>query len=65
VARLLLPGLIGPLVLYDECTCPDFIKADAEVKPGLLDGLAERQGVASPRGVLPFTVRGVVHPQVA
>jgi hypothetical protein len=26
-------------VLYDESTRPDFIKADAVVKPGLLDGL--------------------------
>jgi len=48
VARLLLRRLIGPLVLYDESTWPDFIKADAEVKTGLLDGLAEIQDVASP-----------------
>ena len=47
VARLLLRRLIGPLVLYDESTRPDFIKADAVVKPGLLDGLAEIQDVAS------------------
>ena len=51
VARLLLRRLIGPLVLYDESTRPDFIKADAVVKPGLLDGLAEIQDVASPRGL--------------
>ena len=38
VARLLLRRLIGPLVLYDESTRPDFIKADAVVKPGLIDG---------------------------
>ena len=45
VARLLLRRLIGPLVLYDESTRPDFIKADAVVKPGLLDGLADIQDV--------------------
>ena len=50
VARLLLRRLIGPLVLYDESTRPDFIKADAVIKPGLLDGLAEIQDVASPTG---------------
>jgi hypothetical protein len=27
---------------------PDFIKADAEVRTGLIDGLAELQHVASP-----------------
>ena len=53
VARLLLRRLIGPLVLYDESTRPDFIKADAVVKPGLLDGLAEIQDVASPTGFEP------------
>ena len=52
VARLLLRRLIGPLVLYDESTRPDFIKADAVVKPGLLDGLAEIQHVASPTGIV-------------
>ncbi len=45
VARLLLRRLIGPLVLYDESTRPDFIKADAVVKPGLIDGLADIQDV--------------------
>ncbi len=50
VARLLLRRLIGPLVLYDESTSPDFIKADAVVEPVLLDGLAEIQDVASPTG---------------
>ena len=40
VARLLLRRLIGPLVLYDESERPDFINADAEVKPALLDGMA-------------------------
>ena len=49
VARLLLRRLIGPLVLYGESTRPDFIKADAVVKPGLIDGLAEIQDVASLR----------------
>ena len=43
VARLLLRRLIGPLVLYDESTRPDFIKADAVVKTGLIDGLAETE----------------------
>jgi hypothetical protein len=32
---------------YDESTRPDFIKADAVVKTGLIDGLAEIQDVAS------------------
>ena len=50
VARLLLRRLIGPLVLYDESARPDFIKADAVVKTGLIDGLAEIQHVASPTG---------------
>ena len=53
VARLVLRRLIGPLVLYDESTRPDFIKADAVVKPGLIDGLAEIQDVASPTGFEP------------
>jgi hypothetical protein len=52
VARLLLRRLIGPLELYDaslpEHQMPDFIKADAEVRTGLIDGLAEIQHVASP-----------------
>ena len=45
VARVLLRRLIGPLVLHDESTMPDFIKADAEVQAGLLDGLAPHSGV--------------------
>jgi site-specific DNA recombinase len=53
VARLLLRRLIGPLVLYDESTRPDFIKADAMVKTGLIDGLAEIQHMASPTGFEP------------
>ena len=53
VARLLLRRLIGPLVLYDESTRPDFVKADAVVKTGLIDGLAEIQDVASPPGFEP------------
>src|SRR5204863_8569624 len=51
VARLLLRRLIGPLMLYDESTRPDFVKADAVVKTGLLDGLAEIQHMASPTGI--------------
>ena len=50
VARLLLRRLIDPLVLDDESTTPDFMKADAVVKPSLLDGLADLHDVASPRG---------------
>lgn len=52
VARLLLRRLIGPLVLTDDSTRPDFVKADAELKLGPLDGLAEIQDVASPGGRL-------------
>ena len=51
VARLLIRRLIGPLELYDaslpEWQMPDFIKADAVVKTGLIDGLAEIHDVAS------------------
>ena len=50
VARLLLRRLIGPLMLYDESTRPDFVKADTVVKTGLMDGLAEIQHMASPPG---------------
>jgi hypothetical protein len=66
VARLLLRRIIGPLVLHDESQRPDFIKADAMVTPGLIDGLAEvptvrvgdpgrvfLQDVASPAGIEP------------
>ena len=45
MARVLLRRLIGPLVLHDESTMPDFIKADAEVQTGLLGGLAPHSGV--------------------
>jgi hypothetical protein len=38
---VLLRRLIGPLVLYDESTRPDYVNADAVVKTGLIDGLAE------------------------
>jgi hypothetical protein len=44
--------MIGPLELYDaskpEWQMPDFIEADAVVKTGLIDGLAEIHDVASP-----------------
>lgn len=54
VARLLLRRLIGPIELYDaslpQWQMPEFIKADAEVKTGLIDGLAEIHDVASPGG---------------
>jgi hypothetical protein len=47
VARMVLRRLIGPLVLYDESTRSDFVKTDAVVETGLIDGLAEIQDVAS------------------
>jgi hypothetical protein len=54
MARLLLRRLIGPLELYDaskpEWQMPEFIKADAVLKTGLIDGLAEIQDLASPPG---------------
>ena len=39
LARVLLRRMIGPFVLNDESEMPDFIKADCEVKNGLLDDL--------------------------
>ena len=36
-----------------EHQMPDFIKADAAVKTGLIDGLAEIHDVASPTGFEP------------
>ena len=57
VARLLLRRLIRPIELYDaskpEWQMPGFIMADAEVKTGLIDGLAEIHDVASPAGFEP------------
>jgi site-specific DNA recombinase len=53
VARLLLRRLVEPLRLYDESTRPEWVKADAEVKTGLLDGFAEIHHVASPAGFEP------------
>jgi len=35
---------------YDESTRPDFVKADAMLKIGLIDGLTEIQDVPSPPG---------------
>lgn len=35
VARVLLRRLIGPLVLHDESEMPEFIRADAVIKPAL------------------------------
>jgi hypothetical protein len=43
VARVLLRRLIGPLVLHDESEMPAFIRADAEVKPWLLDGIVPHE----------------------
>ena len=55
VARVLIRRLISPLELYDaskpEWQMPDFIKADATVKTGLIDGLAEIHEVASPAAI--------------
>lgn len=55
LARLLLRRLIGPIELYDaslpQWQMPDFIKADAAVKSGLIDGLAETHDVASPAAI--------------
>jgi hypothetical protein len=34
--------LIGPLVLYDESTRPDFVKADAVVKTGDTEFISAR-----------------------
>jgi hypothetical protein len=45
---VLLRRLIGPLVLYDESTRPDYVEADAVVKTGLIDGLAEIQRCSVP-----------------
>jgi hypothetical protein len=39
MARVLLRRMIGPFVLNDASEMPDFIKADCEVKNGLLDDL--------------------------
>ena len=51
VARLLLRKLIGPLELVDDSQNPNFVDADFEVKPALLEGLQEGQKVASPAGL--------------
>jgi len=63
VARVLVRRLIGPLVLYDESTRPDFIRADAEVKPGLLDGLVPH--AAYNRLASPGVSTGDVYTEVA
>jgi hypothetical protein len=47
IARTLVRRLISPLELYDasapEWQMPDFIRADAEVKPGLLEGIVSNE----------------------
>lgn len=47
VARTLVRRLIAPLELYDasapEWQMPDFIRADTEVRPALLDGLVSHE----------------------
>ena len=55
VARLLLRRLIGPLVMVDESTRPDFIEAVADVKPALLDGIHSVEKMASPAGFEPVS----------
>jgi hypothetical protein len=51
VARLLLRRLVEPLRLHDESERPEWIRGDAELKVGLLDGLVHH--VASPTGFEP------------
>ena len=63
VARVLVRRLIGPLVLYDECTRPDFIKADAVVRLGLLDGMVPHS--AYTRLASPSNDPGVVYTGMA
>ena len=60
VARQLVRGLMGPWVLHDDATRPDFIpRWQAETKPnGLFDGLYN--WMASPSGMAPFSVVGTV-----
>jgi hypothetical protein len=47
VARMLVRRLISPLELYDasapEWQTPDFIRADTEIQPGLLEGLVPHE----------------------
>jgi hypothetical protein len=50
VARLLLRKLIGPLELVDESQNPNFVDADTDIKPALLEGLQGVEKMASPRG---------------
>ena len=50
VARLLLRKLIGPLELVDESQNPNFVDADTDIKPALLEGLQRVEKMASPTG---------------
>jgi len=50
IARLLLRRLVGPLVLFEPK--PTRVQWEAPAKPGLLEGLAPIQHVASPTGHL-------------
>jgi hypothetical protein len=47
VARVLVRRLLSPLELYDasapEWQMPDFIRADTEIQPGLLEGLVPHE----------------------
>lgn len=58
VARLLLRRLVEPLTLHDESQRPEWIRGEAPVKAGLLDGLI--QVGSSPAGRDPFRVVGSV-----
>ena len=53
VARLLLRKLIGPLELVDDSQNPNFVDADVELKPALLEGLHDGEKLASPAGFEP------------
>lgn len=40
MVRMLLRRLVGPVLLHDESTRPDFVKWETTPTAGLLDGLA-------------------------
>src|SRR5262249_40657270 len=67
VARMLVRRLISPLELYDasapEWQMPDFIRADTEIKPGLLEGLVPHE--AYNRMASPGISTGEVYTEVA
>ena len=55
VARLVLRRMLGSLTL-SGAERPAFVKWDAPVKPGILEGIVPTDLVASPNGFMPFTV---------